>query len=98
MYFFKINFEAFVWFFALILLATMDPYTNEPSLCMFNALGINSCPGCGLGHAVSAAFHGKFLLSFETHPLGIITIILLTARIVTIIIQNYKYQQFNKNI
>lgn len=95
-HFIKSNFEAIVWICALILLATMNPYTTQPSLCMFHALGIDSCPGCGLGHAISAAFHGQFVLSFETHPLGIVTILLLATRIVTLIVQNYKYQQFNK--
>jgi hypothetical protein len=94
--FFKSYFEAIVWICALVLLATMNPYSTQPSLCMFHALGIDSCPGCGLGHAISAAFHGQFVRSFETHPLGIVTILLLSARIIIIIGQNYKYQQFNK--
>ncbi|MFZ4463508.1 MAG: DUF2752 domain-containing protein [Bacteroidales bacterium] len=92
----KAYLEAFIWLVALVLLAFMDPYSTQPSLCVFHHLGIESCPGCGLGHSISAAFHGKFVLSFVTHPLGILTIVFLSARIIMIIIQNYKYQQFNK--
>jgi hypothetical protein len=91
-HFLKSYFEAIVWVTALILLATMDPYSTQPSLCMFHNLGIESCPGCGLGHSVSAAFHGQFGQSFTLHPLGMITIVFLTGRIITVIIQNRNYQ------
>lgn len=97
-HFLKHYFEAIVWFIALVLLATMDPYSTQPSLCMFHALGIESCPGCGLGHSISAAFHGQIVRSFETHPLGIVTIIILSSRIVIVIFQNYKFQQIKKSM
>lgn len=94
----KAYLEAAIWLTALLCLAFMNPYSTQASICVFHHLGFESCPGCGLGHAISAAFHGKFLLSFETHPLGMITILVLITRIVTLIIQDYKYQQFNKTV
>ncbi|NOU46848.1 MAG: DUF2752 domain-containing protein [Bacteroidales bacterium] len=97
-HFLRTYFEAIVWLVALILLATMDPYTAGPSLCMFRKLGIESCPGCGLGHSVSAAFHGQFGQSFDMHPLGMITIVFLTVRIISIIIQNHNYQRLKNRL
>ncbi len=94
--FIRSYFEAMVWIGALVLLAIMNPYSNEPSLCIFHQFGIESCPGCGLGHSISAAFRGQFTRSFEMHPLGMVTIGVLFARIIAVFRQNYKFQELKK--
>jgi hypothetical protein len=90
--FVKLNFEAFVWLIALILLAFMQPENTQATLCLLHHAGIESCPGCGLGHSISAAFHGQIVDSFRMHPLGIAAIVILLLRIVTIFYQYFKYQ------
>ncbi len=48
-------------------------------LCFFRfATGV-PCPGCGMGHAVIAAFQGDWLHSLRSHPLGIPLLLLWTA-------------------
>jgi hypothetical protein len=93
--FFRLNFEAFVWLTALLLLAFMQPDNTQATLCLLHHAGIDSCPGCGLGHSISAAFRGRFAASFGMHPLGMAAIVLLSLRIVVVFYQNYKFQSFN---
>lgn len=78
-------FELAIWIVGLFLLATMSPENEHASLCPFNAMGLTFCPGCGLGHSISWLFHGKFNLSFQTHPLGWFAVIMLLSRIITLI-------------
>ena len=87
------NFEGFFWLTALVLLALMSPTLDEPSLCAFRWLGIESCPGCGLGHSISAAFRGQFSASFDFHPLGIFAIIILSIRIFSVFKDYFHYQK-----
>ncbi len=67
---------------ALLLLAIMPPTDAHYSLCPLNAVGINFCPGCGLGHSISWLFHGNLTASFNSHPLGIFAVIVLISRII----------------
>jgi hypothetical protein len=90
--FLRLNLEGFVWLTALILLALMDPASTQPSLCLMHHLGMDSCPGCGLGHSVSAAFHGDLYGSFSWHPLGMAAILILLLRSIQIFYQYFKYQ------
>jgi hypothetical protein len=92
--FIRLNFEAFIWITALLLLAFMQPDNTQASLCLLHHAGLESCPGCGLGHSISAAFRGQFLYSFQMHPLGMGAILVLMHRISIIFYQNYKYQSF----
>jgi hypothetical protein len=96
--FVKHNFEAFVWLLVLILLAFMAPDNSGPSLCVFHHLGIDSCPGCGLGHSISSALHGHFEESFRWHPLGIIAIVVLVLRIVNVFKSYYNYQKLKSEL
>jgi hypothetical protein len=87
------NFEGFFWLSALMLLALMSPALEAPSLCAFHWLGVESCPGCGLGHSISAAFHGQFAASIDYHPLGIFAILILSIRIFSVFNAYFKYQK-----
>jgi len=77
-----IDIESLFWLSAFLYLAVINPY--EPrhlSFCLFSLVGIENCPGCGLGKSISMIFHGDFVGSFKSHPLGIPALILITRRI-----------------
>ncbi|MBU1370998.1 MAG: DUF2752 domain-containing protein [Bacteroidetes bacterium] len=92
------NLEGFVWLLALLLLALMSPSVTQPSLCIFHQLGIDSCPGCGLGHSISAVFAGKFITAFEYHPLGLFAILMLSVRSFIVFKQYHDYQKLKSRI
>ncbi len=96
--FFKYNLEAIVWLLALVSLAFMSPDNTGTSLCIFHHLGIDSCPGCGLGHSISSALHGDFKQSMDYHPLGILAIVVLLIRILSVFRIQYKYQKLNTEV
>jgi len=78
----EIDIESILWLSAFLYLAVINPY--EPrhlSFCLFSLAGIENCPGCGLGKAISMIFHGDFIGSFKSHPLGIPALLLITRRI-----------------
>lgn len=80
--------EAFIWIAGVAFVAIPDPAIDRSwSLCLFEVLGItgregllNSCPGCGLGHAVGYLFRGEFALSVDAHLLGLPAVIVLSGR------------------
>ncbi len=81
-YFKKLDFEALFWLIAFVYLAFINPYTPKHlDMCLFSLVGIDNCPGCGLGKSISMIFHGDFIGSFHSHPLGIPAIILIIRRI-----------------
>ncbi len=96
-YFLKSNLEAIIWLTALVLLGLMNPESTQPSLCLFHQFGIESCPGCGLGHAISLAFHGRFVASFQQHWFGLVAIAVLCIRILTVFYQYIEYQKLKSN-
>ena len=82
----KIDFEAVFWLAAFAYLTFINPYTPKHlELCLFSLVGIENCPGCGLGKSISMVFHGDFAGSFNAHPLGIPAIILIIKRIYNLI-------------
>lgn len=62
--------EQVIWTIALTVVFFMDVSSSEGSLCVFKFLGINFCPGCGLGHSVYYALHFDFYNSFQHHLMG----------------------------
>ena len=82
----KLDFEAIFWLTAFAYLAFINPYTPKHlEFCLFSLVGIENCPGCGLGKSISMIFHGDFAGSFNAHPLGIPAIILIVKRIYKLI-------------
>jgi len=82
----KKNLEAGMWLFGLIYLASINPYSNAHlTLCGFKLIGIDNCPGCGLGRSISFLFRGDFQNSFEMHPLGFLAFGLIIYRIFSLI-------------
>jgi len=78
------NFELVVWVIAVIILFFL-PETPGRSLCVFKAIGLNSCPGCGIGTSMHHALHFKFTQSFIDHPLGIFGVLIIFMRIIKLI-------------
>lgn len=73
--------ELVIWVIALVVLYFMQTTTASKSLCIFSWMGIQQCPGCGIGHSINAALHLQFAGSFKYHPMGIIAIVIIFNRI-----------------
>jgi len=90
--------EAIMWIVILVALMFNDPYdTGAVSLCPFHNMGLDFCPGCGLGTSISLAFRGQLEASLNAHPLGIIAILILTSRIYTLIKTSFKESFTQRN-
>ncbi|PVX52010.1 uncharacterized protein DUF2752 [Balneicella halophila] len=72
--------ELFFWILALVMLYRADLHTDF-TLCIPSHLGFENCPGCGLGHSITAAMHGDFELSWSYHYLGIVALGILLFHI-----------------
>jgi hypothetical protein len=81
----NINIELIAWLGGLAYLALINPDRPHFSFCLFYLLGIEFCPGCGLGRSVSYLLHGEIAKSWETHILGIFAFIVLVLRIIQLI-------------
>lgn len=94
----KFPLEAAIWLTALIALALYNPDTGSHfSLCPLSALGFDYCPGCGLGRSISHIFHGRVITGFQTHPLGLFAIIVLSYRVITLVQKFIKKNKQNNN-
>lgn len=81
-----IPWEAVFWTLGLLAMACADP--DAPGLidgCLFQWLGVERCPGCGLGHAVAYLTRGEVVASFRAHPLGIPAVAVLTGHIARLV-------------
>lgn len=78
-------FEALIWVVALAVLAIIDPSAPAISICPLRLLGVEICPGCGLGHSVSWLLHGEIRNSLQSHILGIPTLLVLLHRILSLL-------------
>ena len=88
--------EAVIWSVGLLALAFYYPQPETHiTLCPLSNLGFDFCPGCGLGRSIAFLFHGEFLLSLQTHPLGFLAVIILFYRIVSLSLTHY--QRYGKN-
>ena len=82
--------EWMVFASGLLLLAFMDPELAGTSLCLFDWVGINNCPGEGLGHSISYMFKGNFDAAIKAHFAGPVAILILMGRIGSIWHRLYK--------
>jgi hypothetical protein len=73
--------EAWIWLIGLAMLAIISPGHSHYSVCILHNLDFPYCPGCGLGRSISLLFRGEISHSFETHPLGIFAVLVLSHRI-----------------
>ncbi|MFT5142795.1 MAG: hypothetical protein ACI80V_000447 [Rhodothermales bacterium] len=82
--------EAFVWIAGLIAVGVADPTAGGLlSVCPFHwvgaAIGLEFCPGCGLGHAVGFLARGELMASLAAHPFGIPAVLVLSHHITRLI-------------
>ncbi|MFO8001168.1 MAG: DUF2752 domain-containing protein [Marinilabilia sp.] len=96
--------EAFFWIIALIALALTNPESQGHfSLCPVKNAGLDFCPGCGLGHAISWLFRGHVTASFNSHPLGIPAVLILLTRSINLLkneihlFKNHKTAKWNES-
>jgi Protein of unknown function (DUF2752) len=83
------NLEALMWIFALVYLILINPYQIQHfSFCLFKLIGIDFCPGCGIGRSISLIYHGDFLASLRMHPLGLFALLVIIYRIITLLRKN----------
>lgn len=73
--------ELLFWLSAIVLLFFLNPTNSEFSLCVFRWIGIQHCPGCGLGHSIHSALHARFVQSFNEHLMGMPALIIIFHRI-----------------
>lgn len=84
------NLEALLWLAGLIYLFNINPYADgHLILCGFKLLGFDDCPGCGLGKSISLFLNGDVQGSIDMHPLGIIALLLIVIRILTLLLKNF---------
>jgi hypothetical protein len=88
------NREVFIWSIALIWLFFMSPVEGSFSICPVHNLGFDWCPGCGLGRSVHYAMWLDFTTSFQQHPLGIVALVIIIYRIITLIIKSFKFNTY----
>ncbi len=82
----RVPVEAVVWTAGLVALACTNPEAEGLiEACLSKVLWGISCPGCGLGHAVAYLFRGEVVLSFQTHPLGPLAVVILVGRVVGLV-------------
>jgi len=85
------GFEVIIWICGLTYLALINsPETTHFTICPLSNLGIEFCPGCGLGNSISYLFNCNIISSFQAHPLGIFALVIITLRITTIIKNNWR--------
>ncbi len=77
--------EILFWAAALIAPVLIDPSKPHFSFCLFRNIGIEFCPGCGLGRAIALLYRGDIAGSFLCHPLGIIAVIIISLRVISLI-------------
>jgi len=67
----------------------IDPYQlNHFSFCLFKLVGIEYCPGCGIGRSISMLYRGDIFGSMNMHPLGLFALTIIFYRIVTLLQKN----------
>lgn len=95
--YFFFHFEWIVLLFGLLLMVFLDPMSQAQSICPVKRLNFEFCPGCGLGRSIAYLFKGELLTSIQTHPAGILAVLFIPARIVSIFHRNHKIKNTNKN-
>ena len=84
------GFETTIWISGLFFLAFINnPTEVHFTVCPLTNLGIDICPGCGLGNSISYLFRGDLFSSFYSHPLGLFTLIVLIIRIIHLLKFNW---------
>jgi hypothetical protein len=82
----KIPLELIFWIGAMIGILWIDPYgPRHFTLCPLDNLGLEWCPGCGLGRAMSLLSKGDIQASWSMHPLAMFAFAVIAYRIIELI-------------
>lgn len=77
--------ELLFWTSALILLSTATPQLHGQeqhfTLCLLANMGLDWCPGCGIGRAITQLLHGNVAGSLAHHWFGIPALLIICWRI-----------------
>lgn len=84
MNFLRKHLEWTVFAAGLLLLALMDPNTAGTDLCFFEWIGVDFCPGDGLGHSIAYTFRGNMESAFQANFMGPFAVLILSFRILQI--------------
>ena len=87
-----INIEALIWISALVYLYFINANSHF-SFCIFKNLGIDFCPGCGLGRSIHYLMHFEVAKSISVHPLGIFALPVLLHRIFVLIYNGFSNKE-----
>ena len=81
--------ELIFWVLALAMLGIATPeeygHAHHFTLCPLANLGIDWCPGCGLGRAITQLLHGNITESWKHHWFGIPALFIIVFRIAGLI-------------
>lgn len=86
----KFPVEALIWSGAFLYLYLIQPAQHVFTLCPLALLGVEWCPGCGLGLSIHYLLHGNFYQSLQTHWFGTLAVVILIYRIGTLIRNHQK--------
>jgi hypothetical protein len=79
---FNRHFEWIALSIGLVLMAIMNPYTDYASTwCLFENVGINFCPGEGLGHSIAFFVRGEYASAMEANFMGPAALFIIISRI-----------------
>ena len=90
----KFPLELLFWISALLILWGMDPQGSHFSLCPLYQLGLDWCPGCGLGRSISHLMKADFTAAWEQHPLAAFALTIILYRIFELIKHIIKTQKY----
>ncbi len=92
-----VNPEALIWISGILVLALIDVNgSSHFSVCPFKNIGIDFCPGCGLGKSIHYLLSLEIEKSLNTHPLGLFAFTVLVRRIY--VLTKSSFNEFNKII
>ncbi len=76
------NPEALIWISGILALAFINvDGSSHFSICPFKNIGIDFCPGCGLGKSIHYLLSFEIEKSLNTHPFGLFAFAVLIRRI-----------------
>jgi|AntRauTorckE6833_2_1112554.scaffolds.fasta_scaffold07284_6 hypothetical protein len=88
--------EWIVFSIGLLLLGTMNPENSGISLCFFDFIGIEFCPGEGLGRSISYTMKGDFSSALNAHLAGPAAVGILLSRIIHVCRNLYQQSKITK--
>lgn len=97
----RIPLELLFWIAALVLLGMAEPQGHHQAhhftLCPLAGMGLDWCPGCGIGRSLTQLLHGNIAESIEHHWFGIPALLIISYRIGVLISARFLNMGFKLN-